>query len=186
VGEFPTPTNPAQIRENNANSIGVHHRAYRMLKEPVAMDIPTMLIEGQRNVVGVSLNGIAFVSYGIHAQIELTGMDECGGAPDHCDEYSFANPAKGLTNPSSKCTFGQSTNFPAGAPSPKIGYALDGFPIFGPFGADGRVPDDLDICGGRLDSELGYVYHVQTTAPFTLGCFRGQLIQEVGSNGGCA
>lgn len=49
-----------------------------------------------------------------------------------------------------------------------LGYALDGFPIYGPVGAE--VP--LDSCGGA-DTGSGYQYHVRTDEDFILGCFAG-------------
>ncbi|GBG25079.1 Hypothetical Protein FCC1311_012962 [Hondaea fermentalgiana] len=73
------------------------------------------------------------------------------------------------------------TNPNPGQRSPKIGYALDGFPIYGPFGESGDMPTDLDDCNGRMDSVLGhYVYHITPhRAPYIIGCFRGKLSVEV-------
>ena len=49
-----------------------------------------------------------------------------------------------------------------------IGYALDGFPIYGP-----RLDDTtLDECGGLL-SPTGYQYHVRNNEDFVLACFAG-------------
>ena len=62
-----------------------------------------------------------------------------------------------------------------GQRSPKLGYAMDGFPIFGPFGENGTLPTDLDRCNGRYDSELGhYVYHTTPhRPPYIIGCLKG-------------
>lgn len=46
-----------------------------------------------------------------------------------------------------------------------IGYALDGFPIYGV--APG---DTLDSCGGT-DTGAGYQYHIRADEDFVLGCF---------------
>lgn len=44
--------------------------------------------------------------------------------------------------------------------APMIGYALDGFPIYAHFDADGKAPEGLDECGGHKDETRGYHYHV--------------------------
>lgn len=73
------------------------------------------------------------------------------------------------------------TNPTPGERSPKLGYALDGFPIYGPFDENGDLPSDLDECNGRYDTSLGnYIYHITPyKAPYILGCFRGKISIEV-------
>ena len=54
------------------------------------------------------------------------------------------------------------------APLQLIGYALDGFPIYGP-----RLDDiPLDGCGG-IDGATGYQYHVRNAEDFILACYSG-------------
>lgn len=70
--------------------------------------------------------------------------------------------------------------------SPLVGYALDGFGIFGHLGEDGKVlnNDDLDACHGHThtvdwdgsEREL-YHYHATWEYPYTLGCFRGTPVK---------
>lgn len=50
-----------------------------------------------------------------------------------------------------------------------LGYALDGFPIYGP--ATPQTP--LDACGGT-DTGAGYQYHIRADENFVLGCFAAQ------------
>ena len=65
--------------------------------------------------------------------------------------------------------------------SPIFGWMLDGIPIYGPKGADGKAPRDLDECGGHGHSgnETGgseppfYHYHFKTVYPYSIECFRG-------------
>ena len=64
---------------------------------------------------------------------------------------------------------------PAGH-SPKLGYAFDGFPVYGPYTDGGVVPTDLDICNGRTHPTLGYLYHTTQAAPYTFGCYAGQVL----------
>ena len=50
--------------------------------------------------------------------------------------------------------------------SPLIGFAYDGFPIYGPYESEGLMAKDaineqtLDACNGHTDSVRGYHYHV--------------------------
>ena len=45
--------------------------------------------------------------------------------------------------------------------SPLIGWALDGYPVFGPYSTGGAVPKDLDSCYGHTDDAYGYHYHAK-------------------------
>lgn len=75
-----------------------------------------------------------------------------------------------------------SSNPTFGTRSPQLGYALDGFPIFGPFDEHGELPLDLDKCNCRYDSLLGmYVYHTTPGRfPYIVGCFRGSTTGNPG------
>ena len=51
--------------------------------------------------------------------------------------------------------------------SPVLGFAFDGFPLYGPYESDGVMAKDLkksaalDVCNGHIDEIRGYHYHVQ-------------------------
>ena len=69
-----------------------------------------------------------------------------------------------------------------GKPSPLVGYALDGFGIYGPRGADGKLVTnaDLDECHGRVGEvmfngkkQMMYHYVLNNEYPYSVGCFRG-------------
>ena len=77
-----------------------------------------------------------------------------------------------------------------GGTSDLLGYALDGFGIYGPYDEDGEVVTDadLDACHGRTsevmwNGKLTDIYHYQFTEeyPYTIGCFTGTP-QQVGGN----
>eukprot|EP00924_Labyrinthula_sp_SR-Ha-C_P009772 maker-scaffold_22-augustus-gene-5.19-mRNA-1 protein AED:0.07 eAED:0.16 QI:0/0/0/1/1/1/2/0/2604 len=67
-----------------------------------------------------------------------------------------------------------------GQRSPKLGYALDGFPIYGPFDENGLLPTDLDVCNSRFDTKLhSRVYHITPgRSPYILGCWVGRVQQD--------
>jgi hypothetical protein len=63
-----------------------------------------------------------------------------------------------------------------------MGYAFDGFGIYGFYGEDGReiTNADLDECHGHShliewDGQTGEMYHYHATRefPYVVGCFRG-------------
>ncbi len=67
-----------------------------------------------------------------------------------------------------------------------IGYVLDGFGLYGPYGENGEVltNEDLDVCHGHThsiewDGEMVEMYHYHSTFeyPYTVGCFRGESVQ---------
>ena len=56
-----------------------------------------------------------------------------------------------------------------------IGWAFDGFPIFGDNNPDGSViaEGDLDVCNGQIDDTFGYRYHTSSDAPYIVQCLMG-------------
>lgn len=77
-------------------------------------------------------------------------------------------------------------------PSPLVGYARDGLPIYGPRDAWGRTlrNGDLDACHGRYETvrrsgrvKREYRYRLTDEFPYAVGCFRGA--PEGMIEGGC-
>jgi hypothetical protein len=59
----------------------------------------------------------------------------------------------------------------AGFPSPIIGYMLDGWPIYGPYDANGDIVTGLDNCNGKVDDDLqGYKYCKLLLLSLSLAC----------------
>jgi hypothetical protein len=65
-----------------------------------------------------------------------------------------------------------------------VGYALDGFGIFGPYDTGGKplTSADLDDCHGHThavpwDGAMVEMYHYHATPdfPYTVGCMRGRF-----------
>src|SRR5205807_3427838 len=66
------------------------------------------------------------------------------------------------------------------AHSPIIGFAWDGYPLYGPYVADGvqakdlKGADALDVCNGRFDADRGYHYHATPGKfPYLIGGYAG-------------
>ena len=65
-----------------------------------------------------------------------------------------------------------------GQHSSLLGFAIDGFPVYGPQGSDGHEVTDLDECQGHFGPtpeipEGVYHYHLTTTLPYTTLCLAG-------------
>lgn len=72
-------------------------------------------------------------------------------------------------------------------PSPIVGWALDGFPIFGPYDQYGDLMlgtwhenRTLDECNGKplQDGAYEFGYFLTPDPPFTVACFRGRLLPQ--------
>ena len=59
--------------------------------------------------------------------------------------------------------------------NPIIGWAFDGFPIYGDANPDGSAiaAGELDLCNGRPDDTFGHRYHSSSEAPYVVQCLVG-------------
>lgn len=155
-GDFPNADNPNTIRKQN-------YKFYIPL-HPQKADKPTPTPFGP---IGVAVNGIPFYNqYNREGgdAVQLEKFDSCCGHPDERGRYHYHKYPVCVKSP-----FKDSE----GKHSPLIGYAFDGFAIYGPNGEDGKPPKDLDECNGHTDGERGYHYHVTAAYPYILGAYRG-------------
>jgi hypothetical protein len=159
TGTFPNPTNPNRIQKQNYE--------FKIPLAPRRADKVTPLPFGP---VGVALNGIPFYNpYNAQGRDAVLGpyaeiFDSCCGHPDPMGRYHYHKYPVCVKSPF--------TDEP-GKHSPLIGYAFDGFALYGPNGVDGKPPGDLDDCNGHSDKERGYHYHVTVKFPYLLGGYRG-------------
>ncbi|NCP24479.1 MAG: YHYH protein [Erythrobacter sp.] len=59
--------------------------------------------------------------------------------------------------------------------APKLGLALDGYPILARLNLDGKEPEGLDQCRGHASDGLGYHYHAGATGSNAiLGCHKAE------------
>ena len=121
--------------------------------------------------VGVTLDGVALYN-GFDANLMDAGVhelqDDCQGHPNQTGYHRHIPPLC-----FSDTGHGQSK---------LIGYAFDGFGIYGHRGPGGKVmtDSDLDACHGitskvRFNGHVVRMYHYVVTweFPYTVGCFRG-------------
>ena len=101
-------------------------------------------------------------------------QDSCDGHPERTGQYHYHSLPR--------CIFTGA----GGRHSRRIGWARDGFPVFGPRGAGGEymLNRHLDGCHGhehtiRIDGRRKPLYHYHATMqyPYTLGCYRGTAVR---------
>jgi hypothetical protein len=156
-GPFPAPRNPNRITAQN-------YRFYIPLRPQEAAQ-PTNLPRG--GPIAIALSGIPLYNpNNAEGRNAVEGpyredFDLCNGHPDPPGRYHY--------HQYSPCIVPN----PPPRHSPVIGYAFDGFAIYGPNDADGHPPADLDTCNGHRDAQRGYHYHVSARFPYVLGCYHG-------------
>lgn len=184
TGTFPiASTDPAYQFDRNPNSIRAQSITVRLAASPKLASKPTCTPGGP---VGVMLNGVlvynALDGAGRDA-VAYEIQDACNGHPMMAGEYHSHSLSTCLA---SRLDSGTSH-------SKLLGYAADGFGIYGPRGDKGQVltDADLDACHGRTDTitwdgKRVRMYHYVATAeyPYTIGCFRGTPVTIGGAPGG--
>jgi hypothetical protein len=173
TGIFPIQaSDPAYQYDRNPNRIAAQNILLELPTTPTQAANPSCLPMG---MIGFALSGVA-----IYNALDLAGrdaaayeiQDSCDGHPERSGQYHYHNYSKCLTDTAKN------------AHSDLVGYALDGFGIYGLLGEDGKALEnaDLDECHGHThmvvwDGKAQHIYHYHMTKayPYTLGCFRGIL-----------
>ncbi|MFT4969331.1 MAG: hypothetical protein ACI9O4_001078 [Chitinophagales bacterium] len=100
-------------------------------------------------------------------------LDRFGGHTDGTERYHYHYPAQDLQDHIHPHENGHSA---------LMGYMIDGFAIYGPYGENGELlkSEDLDECHGHTHSVLWdgqmvslYHYHWTYDFPYNIGCYRG-------------
>ena len=168
TAEFPNDKNP--------NAIRVQNFTFRLPLKPVRNRQITQLPMGP---IGVALNGVVFFNPfergGMNAVegYSQEWLDSCCGHPEMRGVYHYHKFPSCLKSP-----------FPDDGKrhSPVIGFAFDGYPIYGPYESESVMAKDLsgkdklDACNGHTDGERGYHYLVTPGKfPYIIGGYRGKV-----------
>jgi hypothetical protein len=156
TGEYPNAKNPNSIKEQDYT--------FRIPTKAVFSTQVTPLPMGP---IGIAINGVPFYNPFNRQGKDATKfeiVDDCCGHPDALGRYHYHIYPKCI-----KTSFAD----PKGVHSPLIGYAFDGFAIYGINGDGGKAPTDLDECNGHTDSVRGYHYHVTRNFPYIIGGYHG-------------
>jgi hypothetical protein len=166
TAQFPNSKNP--------NSIRVQDFRFRFPLEPQLADQVTRVPMGP---IGMAINGVVFFNpferggmNAVEGYSEIW-LDACCGHPEQRGVYHYHKYPSCVKSP-----------FPDDGKrhSPIIGFAFDGFPLYGPYESDGVFARDLkgsqalDVCNGHSDPERGYHYHVTPGRfPYLIGGYAG-------------
>lgn len=176
VGTFPIATSdPVHAYDGNPNSISSSDTiSWSLPANPSVASTPSCT----QGTIGFLVTGARLfnaVDAGDRDAVAWEGQDDCHGHPNSSGAYHYHN----LTDQSCLPASAQDV---AGQHSPVVGYAADGFPIYGNLGQDG-VPlsdADLDICHGHTHAitfngktVVMYHYHATHAFPYVVGCYRG-------------
>lgn len=168
TGEFPIGSDdPAAEYDQNPSGITENPYEIRLPAEPVEADTP-QCVAGE---VGVLLSGVV-----LNSPVDAMGRDAVAWeSQDHCEGHP--NPSGYHYHSVSPCIPDTGTGHSA-----LVGWALDGYPIFGHRGEDGEAltNHDLDECHGHthevtIDGEAVETFHYHATweYPYVVGCFHG-------------
>jgi hypothetical protein len=170
------PDHPTGIFPNNKNpnSIVPQRFVFRIPLVPRKADRITRVPMGP---IGVATNGVVFFNPfeagGINAVegYAEVWLDSCCGHPQQTGVYHYHKYPTCVKTPF--VDDGKQH-------SPPIGFAWDGFPLYGPHEQNGVLAKDLtgdralDVCNGHEDAERGYHYHVTPGKfPYLLGGYAG-------------
>ena len=170
TGNFPVdPGDDAYAVDRNPNSIQEQSITLSLPANPTAAAQPNC-VGGE---VGIMLSGVvifsAFDAEGRDA-VAHEVQDECDGHPQMSGFYHYHSLSDCIEDTS---TSGHSS---------LVGYAFDGYGIYGYYDEDGAevTNDDLDECHGHThvvewDGGMVEMYHYHATHefPYTVGCFHG-------------
>lgn len=174
TGEYPVgASSDAYQYDRNPNSISELQYEYGLPMNPTAATTPICLPMG---TIGIALSGAAIynpLDADHRDAVANEIFDECEGHPQQAGQYHYHH--------NSPCfDVGEATEH-----SPLIGYALDGFGIYGPRDNNGTTITnaELDECHGHTGTtpnnpnEEVYHYHANEEFPYFLGCFKGEPIE---------
>ena len=172
TGEYPiAPDSEPYKYDHNPNAIEEQDVLASFPALPEFADQPSCLSMGP---IGVMLSGASIFNSLDDAGKDAVAheiQDSCQGHPMGTGVYHYHSL--------SLC---QEGNEKGDDHSPLVGYALDGFGIYGHLGKAGKVltNEDLDACHGHThsiewdgDERTLYHYHATWEYPYTLGCFMG-------------
>jgi hypothetical protein len=168
TGNYPIArTDDAYRYDQNPNTVRPQTVNWSLPATPRVAAKPSCLPRGP---IGIAVNGVAIFSAQDLADRDALAhetQDVCQGHPERTGQYHYHSVTT--------CLLTQRHNG-------QVGWALDGFPIFGPVDDRGRplTNADLDECHGRTETVTldgrrvrTYVYRATFEYPYTVGCFRG-------------
>jgi YHYH protein len=180
TGTFPiASTDPAYQIDRNPNSIKAQNISLTLPLDPQMAATPSCVPMGR---IGVAINGVSIFN-GLDDSgrdaVAHEVQDKCDGHPEEDGTYHYHGPSSCI--PEEK------------EDNKLIGYALDGYGIYSMYDASGKeyTDADLDACHGitspiMWNGKMVNMYHYVLTQeyPYTIGCFRGSVVDRQKPQGG--
>jgi YHYH protein len=174
TGIFPiTPGTIPYLYDGNPNIIS---------PQPLSFTIPALpQVATTKSCVGFGPAGYSLTGSAIYHGASTLGtdaaahemLDRFGGHTDGTERYHYHYPSQDLQDHIHPHSSGHSA---------LMGYMLDGFGIYGPYGENGELlkSADLDECHGHThpvlwDGQMVNLYHYHWTYdfPYNIGCYKG-------------
>lgn len=174
TGIFPIQrSDPAWQYDRNPNAIEPQQILLRLPLMPEEARQPGCVPMG---MIGFATDGVAIYNAVDDGGIDAVAheiQDSCSGHPQHAGQYHYHGPSPCMPNEMT---------------SKLVGYALDGFGIYGMIDPDTGKPyrnSDLDACHGLVGPvewngrEVSIYHYVLTEEyPYTIGCFKGTPVES--------
>ena len=130
------------------------------------------------HTVGLALDGSELAgpapTDAILGAYTIAAFDDCGGHINEHQGYHY----HAITG----CTDREVSD---DGYAPLIGYAADGYAIYGMRDAQGNEAESLDECRGTTDPVRGYHYRAASPSEnMMIGCLHGEAVREQGGPGG--
>ena len=187
IGVFPIPQTSSAYQYYAALPAEGYANAAEIPVEPYDLDVTLPLspeVSATPSCIPELMTGVALTGGAWHVEIapdsKLNVYDPNAALPtDRCFGHPYATQYH-YHGYSWKCM----DQGKAGEQSPLLGYALDGFGIYGPLGADGKPVTNaqLDECHGMVskvmfNGKMQNIYHyvLNNEYPYSVGCFRGKV-----------
>jgi len=167
TGVFPiSASDPAYQFDHNPNKIAAQNKTFTLPANPTLAATPQCIF----GMVGVMLDGVILfdgLDAGGRDAAAHEVQDKCSGHPEKTSAYHYHSLSDCITD---------------GKTNKLIGYAFDGFGIYGYLDNNGTqiISDDLDECHGTTslvnwDGKQVNMYHYVMTQdyPYSIGCFKG-------------
>lgn len=170
----------------NPNDVSMLDIMYSIPMHPEPTNNPSVDLMAQPGPIATAINGVPFYNPydagGIDAPSTIC-FDDYNGHPSPDGRYHYHQWSAAFDD--------VKTN----GHSQVVGYAFDGYPIFGPWESDTdyaheSTTNPLDDCHGHYDAVRGYHYHTSLPYdedsngfPWVMGCYSGQP-EESNFNGG--
>ena len=181
IPNHPTAQFPENLggRRGNPSYIQEHDYTYYLPLDPVpnpkavAMDRNNSNRALNMGAIGIAINGVVFYNPFDAGMEDATDMmDRCCGHPSPDNRYHYHKYPVCVKSPF--VDEGEEH-------SPLIGWAFDGFPIYGPYVSKGLMAKDdksnpLNAFNARYDDVRGWHYHVTPGQyPYVIGGYFGEV-----------